>query len=424
MLAVAATVLTLVALDRLIDAWDLNYHARRDQPDAERSVVREEFAYRVRTNSLGYRDARLPVPKTARTRRIVVLGDSFTYGHGVEEPDCYPRRLEARLRERDPRHVYEVVNLGFPGSNPRDYLHTLREIGLVYEPDVVVVGLMGNDVRDLFTQRELGTQHPVDLLTRARHEVLHPRPAWRRLPTVLLPGLYPFVWQRWQGLRAGRAEVERGAAADSPAGPRVSAAVAPAPWREVLVALAERYGVADRIDERFGGLAQPDAARVRDVLVGAADVGTEEGEESYWRLVALLDPDLWADAVLLPPRYDGAWDWMERLLSRIADEARDHGAKLLVAFVPASHQVTATSRPTLAERGFRWDARTLTDTGFVDRLAAFCAATGIEFVDLLRPLRAADRDDLYYPRDGHWTPAGHRLAAELVVDAVLRGDPG
>ena len=71
-------------------------------------------------------------------------------------------------------------------------------------------------------------------------------------------------------------------------------------------------------------------------------------------------------------------------------------------------------------RGFEWDPRTLTDTKLADRLVAFGADEGITVVDLLPVMRAHRTRALYFPSDGHWTPAGHALAARTIADALGR----
>ena len=76
-------------------------------------------------------------------RRVLVLGDSFTEGQGVKEPDTYPRVLEARLNSPNgPR--WEVRNCGRRGAD-FPLLFELFEQILSYEPDVIVYGMVLND---------------------------------------------------------------------------------------------------------------------------------------------------------------------------------------------------------------------------------------------------------------------------------------
>jgi lysophospholipase L1-like esterase len=94
------------------------------------------------TNARGFRGPEFG-PRGADPR-IIVLGDSFTFGLGVREPDhVYPRLLERRLREAG--HPVEVLNLGIPGSNTRDEAALMESVGWGLDPDVVVLGFVLND---------------------------------------------------------------------------------------------------------------------------------------------------------------------------------------------------------------------------------------------------------------------------------------
>ena len=90
----------------------------------------------------------------------------------------------------------------------------------------------------------------------------------------------------------------------------------------------------------------------------------------------------------------------------------------MLVFAPAAQQVTAAARPYLESLGFEWDDRTLTDTTFADRLRALARAEDVPFVDLLPILRARRDDGLYFPKDGHWNPAGHAVVADVVAGAL------
>ena len=100
----------------------------------------------ARTNSLGFRDTReYSLAKPPGTFRIIVLGDSVTFGHGALYETSYPYLLEQRLREWRPDVKWEVWNLGVPGYNTAQELAYLNEIGERYAPDLVIVGFFLND---------------------------------------------------------------------------------------------------------------------------------------------------------------------------------------------------------------------------------------------------------------------------------------
>jgi hypothetical protein len=103
----------------------------------------------VRINSLGFRDDReYSIAKAPGTFRIIVLGDSVTFGHGTLGETTYPFLLEQRLKAWRPDIAWEVWNLGIPGYNTGQELAYLEEVGQQYAPDLVVVGFYPNDIQN------------------------------------------------------------------------------------------------------------------------------------------------------------------------------------------------------------------------------------------------------------------------------------
>lgn len=69
------------------------------------------------TNSLGYRGPLRPYEKYSDKYRILVFGDSFMWGFGVEDSETLPYRLEGYLNNLLEDNNTEVINLGIPGFN-------------------------------------------------------------------------------------------------------------------------------------------------------------------------------------------------------------------------------------------------------------------------------------------------------------------
>jgi len=108
-----------------------------------------EFAFSYRHNSMGFRDVEHPIPKPPGTFRILVLGDSFTYGIGAAFEETYAYRLEQTLNERfkgQPR--IEVIKAGISRYWPEPERLLLAHYGLAYQPDLVTVGFLPNDIID------------------------------------------------------------------------------------------------------------------------------------------------------------------------------------------------------------------------------------------------------------------------------------
>lgn len=110
-------------------------------------------------NSKGLRDREYPHQKPAGTKRILVLGDSYTWGYGVGNTEIYTEVLERMLaNESSP---YEVINAGVSGwGTDQQYLFLVRE-GLKYSPDLVIVSHFINDLDEILHTKMYGLQKPI-----------------------------------------------------------------------------------------------------------------------------------------------------------------------------------------------------------------------------------------------------------------------
>jgi hypothetical protein len=119
----------------------------------------------VRTNDLGFRDVRASIPPKAPGEfRIIVIGDSITFGPGLEYDQLYTTLLEAALRRSHPE--VRVINLSVEGYNIIEYEAVLEEVGLGLQPDMVLVGMFPvNDFEmgDYDTHRRLAAGERVEL---------------------------------------------------------------------------------------------------------------------------------------------------------------------------------------------------------------------------------------------------------------------
>jgi lysophospholipase L1-like esterase len=99
-----------------------------------------------RINDLGYRGARFLREKPVGVYRVVLLGDSFTFGEGTPEPWIYPTLLREALDARgvEGRQV-EVVNLGIPGNDLTESRLTYQRFGRRLQPDLVALQWNTND---------------------------------------------------------------------------------------------------------------------------------------------------------------------------------------------------------------------------------------------------------------------------------------
>lgn len=118
------------------------------KPNVECRQTAPEYDVAVRINDKGLRDAPHPYAKPPGTIRILVLGDSFVFGYGVEAEQRFTNLLQARLNAAQSAQHYEVISAGVPSWGTTDALLYLQEEGLKYHPDIVLLCFYENDVRD------------------------------------------------------------------------------------------------------------------------------------------------------------------------------------------------------------------------------------------------------------------------------------
>lgn len=104
---------------------------------------------RYRINAVGLRDREVERAKAPGTFRILGIGDSFTFGTGARLEDLFLTRLQRRLDAESPPGRYQVLNLGVMGFNTAHELALLRDVGLGFEPDLVLVCFVLNDAEVL-----------------------------------------------------------------------------------------------------------------------------------------------------------------------------------------------------------------------------------------------------------------------------------
>jgi hypothetical protein len=125
----------------LLRVWDASGGYYRHVPGARGVSQGVELRY----NRFGMRD-REPQPKAPGSFRLLVLGDSVTFGPGVAFEDTWGHRLRAALA---PAGVDDVVIAGVPGWNTVQEERFLTRWADELEPDLVIVMYVENDYERL-----------------------------------------------------------------------------------------------------------------------------------------------------------------------------------------------------------------------------------------------------------------------------------
>lgn len=317
-----------------------------------------EFHVYSHINADGRRDVERPLRKPPGVFRILLLGDSFVEALQVPLQETLGRQLETRLNRAVP--PVEVVTMGVSGYGTAGQFLYYRERGRRFEADLVLLAFYpGNDVRN-------------------NSPVLEPvlRPVYDASGAL-------------QRIVAKRKRVERGWLASSQA------------YRYFRKLLLTRQPQLAAWLVRLG-VVRADALRgepTRDGVPG-----------DYW----VYAPDLPAD-------WQDAWVRTSALLGSLANAVRADGAQLAVVVVAGRNQVDRGSWEAVLEANPAMSALSWDLDGLERKLMEWCRREGVPCLSLLPSFEAHARDGstLHFHYDGHWTAAGHALAAETTAAFLL-----
>lgn len=151
LLVILSVVITTVALEAVLrifkpqvyfgerlNTWDEELGIRHI-PGTATHLVRPEFSTEVVINSKGLRDVEHSYDKPSGTRRILCLGDSFTFGFGVERHEAFPSLLEDLLNTDKHADGWEVINAGVCGHGTAHQLAYFETEGYRYAPELILL---------------------------------------------------------------------------------------------------------------------------------------------------------------------------------------------------------------------------------------------------------------------------------------------
>ncbi len=106
--------------------------------------------------ALNLRGGQAPFEKPEGVFRVLVLGGSNAWGHGIDDPkDTFSGRLDAILNEQGSAQKFQVLNGGVRGYNSFQVMIFFTRYAYQYNPDLVILYLNRNDVVKLYGLRRL-----------------------------------------------------------------------------------------------------------------------------------------------------------------------------------------------------------------------------------------------------------------------------
>ncbi len=106
--------------------------------------------YTIQTNNRRLRrEASIKYKKPPNTFRILCIGDSMTFGLSISNNETYSHYLEELLNKKTENVQFEVLNAGVTGWEPIDYYLYLKNEGIKYSPNLVIIGVDASDIVNL-----------------------------------------------------------------------------------------------------------------------------------------------------------------------------------------------------------------------------------------------------------------------------------
>lgn len=124
-------------------------------PDNHGVLRRSEFSNDININRYGMRYRDIPIDPSENKVRVAVMGDSFTWGIGVQDSDRFTERTEGITSNK-----FELLNFGVSGYGPLQHLLNLDHV-LKFKPKIVLLTFsLGNDFVDNVFWRRYGYYKP------------------------------------------------------------------------------------------------------------------------------------------------------------------------------------------------------------------------------------------------------------------------
>ena len=115
-------------------------------PSSKWRFSHPEYNVEYTINKEGFRDRKKhPVPKPDSTLRVLLVGDSFTFGQAVPYNQIWPVLVERHLKKKGYDQI-DLVKAGIQGMDTRSEFLLIQRLLKKYDCDVVVVGFLINDL--------------------------------------------------------------------------------------------------------------------------------------------------------------------------------------------------------------------------------------------------------------------------------------
>ncbi|MFB0564174.1 MAG: SGNH/GDSL hydrolase family protein [Candidatus Aminicenantaceae bacterium] len=107
-----------------------------------------KYKYVYTINAYNYRGKLVPISNSYSKENIVILGDSCSFGHGVNDGEEYATIMANKLNDN-----YNIINLSVGGWGLTQQIRRYYEFGRLYSPKIVLLQFSSNDPEDNFKNK-------------------------------------------------------------------------------------------------------------------------------------------------------------------------------------------------------------------------------------------------------------------------------
>lgn len=338
-----------------------------------------EFDVAIRINNYGFRGKDVKIEREPGVKRIMVIGDSFTFGVGAEEDETIPFLMEKYLKERG--KMAEVINAGFGGYSPLLHYLKVRDEYLEFKPDLVLYLYDYSDLADDWRAERSLVYDGSGKISRCDPTYVDGKKDWWA-EMVLRSKLCAYIHKK----------------------------------------LVRSF---DKI--RILGLAEYVKAKLQGKRAKALIIAKEiEGKASN---PIKYDPYLMIRGRDRLEHIREHFRRNEKYLNMIRDAFASEGAPMILVIYPYGIHVG----PDQWGQGrvfWGFERGRIYDGGYAFKLLEdYASGNGLPCIDLVPDFMEHKDEKLYFDTDGHFTPAANAIAAKAIVnnpdfERLLTGDLG
>lgn len=314
-------------------------------------------------NELGLRDRDISASHEKNIKRILILGDSFTYAGSIRKEKIFPSLLEKRFNEAS-GSKYEVINCGVPGYGTAQELLLMQRLSdNDLTGDVYLLMIFLNDILDNL---------------RLGYDSLQ--------ETLVQPGFVLNIDSKLELKFLPQEKI-----------PQHSENFVP------VRKTSKRIKIAEILKIKIQSFLQtrPDLIRILNKVSINAKFARMPGLLNGWYREDILDAGI---------------PLMKALIREIKYSSEENGAKLLVCIIPSPIQVYSHVYGQILKRTFPNSPEIKSflqdNTKPQDIIIGICQELKIPFLDLYPIFHANNDKELFIPSDGHFNETGHAFAAQ------------